>query len=434
VELDRVLVEPDCIGTAAHVTMLSRMPAPRLLSKADVRRVIDELVAIIRLARAGKFRIRLSDQDVHLAVERRLTAKLGDLGKKIHTGRSRNDQIALDLRLYAKEELLAMMEETAVLARSLVRFARQHVAVPMVGRTHMQKAMPSSVGLWASAHAESLLDDLVMIMTAYEINDQNPLGSAAGYGVPLPIDRGLVTKLLGFSRTTHNVLYAANARGKNESIVLQAAGQVMITLSRLAQDLILFSMPEFDYFALPPEYGTGSSIMPQKNNPDVLELVRARTARVLGDASAVLQIIQGAASGYNRDVQEVKQPFMEGLASTRSSVRILHPIIAGLRVNRKALEAGFSPEVFATDKVLEMVARGTPFRDAYREVKKSLPDLEAASPYAAIVAKDHEGATSGLNFDLLDRRIGEAVSFARDERKSFHRAVSSLLRVRYPVE
>ncbi len=433
VTLDQALVEADCLGSAAHVTMLSRMPVkPRIFSRAEAAKVIKELVEILRAGRRGKFSIRLADQDVHLAVERRLTAKLGDLGKKVHTGRSRNDQVALDLRLFAKGELLFLVEEAATLVDVLLKVARKHVAVPMVGRTHMQKAMPSSVGLWASAHAESLLDDLVLLLTAYDLNDQCPLGSAAGYGVPLPIDRDLVSRLLGFSRTAHNVLYAGNARGKIESVILQAAGQVMITLSRLSQDLILFTMPEFDYFALPPEYGTGSSIMPQKNNPDVLELLRARAAKVIGQGMTVLDIMKGAPSGYNRDIQEVKEPFMEGLAVTRASVRILAPMLAGMKVNRRALEAGFTPEVYAADRALELVGEGMPFRDAYQHVKTHLDELEGQDPYAAIAAKTHEGATAGLDFDRLAHRAKEARAFARDERRAYHGALGKLLGIKFP--
>lgn len=434
VQLDRVLVEADCLGSAAHVTMLSGLNLrPRLFTERDRRRVMAALVTIMRQAAAGRFRIELADQDVHLAVERRLTERLGALGKRIHTARSRNDQVAVDLRLYAREQLAAVIAEAAELAGALVRFGRAHAADPMVGRTHMQPAMPSSVGLWATAHAESLLDDLALLLNAYELNNQCPLGAAAGYGVPLPIDRQRVSDLLGFSRPIHNVLYAAGARGKIEAILLEAMGQAMLTLSRLAQDLVLFTMPEFRYFTLPEEYTTGSSIMPQKRNPDVLELVRARAARVLADAQAVREILRAAPSGYNRDVQETKEPFLSGFATTRASLAVMRAMVAGLRVNREALLAGFTPEVFATDYALELVGRGVAFRDAYHEVKKRLAELRQADPFAAIARKTHLGATAGLDFEGLQRRAAEAAGMIRDEQRACHRALSRLLGVPYPL-
>ncbi len=429
VQLDLSLVKADCLGTAAHVTMLSRMPVrPRIVSDADRKRVLVELGNIVRAWSKGQFKITLEDQDVHLAVERHLTKKLGDLGKKVHTGRSRNDQVAVDLRLFAKEELIGAIAEAAALSGELAAFARKHAADPMVGRTHMQPAMPSSVGLWASSYAENLLDDVSLLLAAYELNDQCPLGSAASYGVPLPIDRQLVSDLLGFSRPVHNVLYANNARGKLESVILAAMGQTMLTLSRLAQDLILFTMPEFGYFVLPAEFCTGSSIMPQKQNPDVLELIRAKAAKVLSGSACVAELIRAAPSGYNRDLQEAKGPFMKGLGMTRSSLRIMARLIAGTKVDRKALLAGFTPDVFATDRALELVAGGMPFRDAYHHVKGHLSELRAMDPYQAISRKTHLGAPAGLHFAALEKRIGEASSFAKDEKAAFDVAARRLLK------
>ena len=428
IELDQALVEADCLGTAAHVTMLSRMPLkPRLMSPAECRKVVRELAAIARQAKKGGFKITLADQDVHMAVERVLTRKLGDLGKKVHTGRSRNDQVAVDLRLYAKDQLLDAIGEAAAAAASLLAFAAKHAAVPMVGRTHLQKAMPASVGLWASAHAESLLDDIFVLIMAYELNDQCPLGSAASYGVPLPIDRALTSDLLGFSRPVHNVLYANNARGKVESVILAAMSQVMLTLSRLAQDLILFTMPEFGYFGLPAAFCTGSSIMPQKKNPDVLELLRARAAKVMAGYNAVAELLRGAPSGYNRDLQEAKGPFMKGIQMTRASLRIVARLVAGTTVNRKALLAAFTPDVFATDRALELVAGGMPFRDAYHHVKQHLAELQWADPLKAAAAKRHLGAPAGLDFAWMGRRVEEARRFAHEESRAFAQVKAKLL-------
>jgi argininosuccinate lyase len=428
VVLDLALVEADCLGSAAHVTMLSRMPIkPALFSKAEVKQVIAALADIVKAAAAGKFIITLEDQDVHLAVERTLTAKLGDLGKKIHTGRSRNDQVALDLRLYARGQLLDALDEVACLAEVLVRFGQAHADVPMVGRTHMQPGMPSSVGLWATAFAESLLDDAALLMQAYELNDKSPLGSAASYGVPLPIDRQLVSDLLGFSAPCHNVLYANNSRGKMESIILMAMSQVMLTLSRLAQDLMIFTMPEFAYFNLPAAFCTGSSIMPQKKNPDVLELVRAKATRVMSDTMASYDLVKGSPSGYNRDLQEAKELFMGGIGTTRSCVRIMAAMIAETTVNRDRLVGGFTPDVFATDRALELVASGMPFRDAYHHVKANLHELEACDPHQAIARKQHLGATAGLDFGHYTERIEAARTFVESELKEVHSARNRLL-------
>jgi argininosuccinate lyase len=426
--LDLALAEADCIGTAAHVTMLAALPLrPPLLSPAAARRVIRALKDILTEVRQGRFAITAADQDVHLTVERMLTQRLGDLGKRVHTARSRNDQVAVDLRLYAKEQLLCAMDEAIALAQALLAFARRHVSVPMVGRTHLQPAMPSSVGVWASAYAESLLDDLILFRAAYEVNDQCPLGSAAGYGVPLKIDRALTARLLGFRRPVHNVMHASNARGKCEAVILSALAQSMLTLSRLAEDLILYSMPEFGYFRLPAEYCTGSSIMPQKRNPDVLELVRAKSARVLAHAAAAAAIVSGLPGGYNRDLQEIKEPFVEAVRTTRACLRIVALLVRGLAVDRKALLAGFTPDVFATDRALELVAQGMPFRDAYDRVKTHLDELKAVDPRGAIARKTHLGAPAGLDLAGLSARLREAASFATRNRRAFQRAVARLL-------
>jgi argininosuccinate lyase len=433
--LDLELVEWDCIGTAAHVRMLARMGVtPPVLTRKDADAVVRELVAIMRAARAGGFAITEADQDVHLAVERRLTEKLGELGRRVHTGRSRNDQVAVDIRLHAREHLLGLIAETAALAEGLLRFARRHAGVPMVGRTHLQPAMPSSVGLWASGYAEALLDDLLLVEAAYAYNDRCPLGSAAGYGVPLPLDRKLTARLLGFGAPHHNVFYASNARGKLEAVVLGALGQVMLTLSRLAEDLILFSMPEFGYFVLPPELCTGSSIMPQKYNPDVLELVRAKTARVLGQGTAACGILKALPGGYNRDLQETKELYLDGLQTTRATVRIMNLLAGALRIQPDRLRAGFTPGVFATDRALELVAGGMPFRDAYQHVRSHLDELAAtADPDAAVAAKTHLGGTAGLDFKHLSRRVQAVRKDAGRRRRSSHAAFARLLGTAFPI-
>ena len=430
--LDRELVDADCIGTAAHVTMLQRLSVkPSLFSIKERDDVIAELVEIMRRGRKGQFKILASDQDVHLAVERTLTKKLGDVGKRIHTARSRNDQVAVDLRLYAKEELLGLLLDSVELSSVLLSFAKKHKMWPMVGRTHLQPAMPSTVGLWASAHAESLLDDISCLESAYQLNDRCPLGSAAGYGVPLAIDRELTSKLLNFAEPIHNVLYASNARGKCESVIVAALSQVMLSLSRLSEDMILYSMPEFAYFKLPAELCTGSSIMPQKKNPDVLELVRAKVARVLADSTAITGILKGLPGGYNRDLQEIKEPFMESMQTTRASVKIMIDMVKSLKADKKALHAAFTPEVFAADRALELVAEGASFRDSYNQVRDDLESLQVDDLGAAMLKRTHLGAGAGLDIDFLMKRSKEVGVKVKRTRVRYYAAISKLLGTKY---
>lgn len=431
--LDLSLAEYDCIGSAAHVTMLSKLKGgPDLFDAATRDQVLFELIETIRDIRAGTFVITKDDQDVHLAVERRLTEKLGDIGKRIHTGRSRNDQVAVDLRMYARAELLDLMQETVELALALLTFARRHEKLPMVGRTHLQPAMPSSVGLWGSGYAEALLDDLILVEAAYDYNDRCPLGSAAGYGVPLPIDRTLTARLLAFRAPHHNVLYASNARGKCEGVILAALSQVMLTLSRFAEDLILYTMPEFGYFQIPKAYCTGSSIMPQKHNPDVLELVRAKAGRVQGLSASAGIILKALPGGYNRDLQETKALLIEGLTTTRTTLRILAKLTEGLDVVPDALRAGFSSGVFATDKAIERVASGMPFREAYYEVRANLDTLSTADPDKAVAAKTHLGGSAGLDLRMLRARCMEQRRGVRSRKRKVNNAVQRLLGVSYP--
>ncbi len=433
VHTDLCLVDADCIGSAAHVTMLSEMPLRRrLFSLAQKNRIIAELVDIMRRAQRGAFKILIEDQDVHLAVERVLTERLGVVAKAVHTARSRNDQVAVDLRLYGKEQILGTILDAAGLGEALLKFAWKHRAMPMVGRTHMRPAMPSSVGLWASAYAEGLLDDIALLRAVYEINDQCPLGSAAGYGVPLPINRQKVSELLGFRCPVHNVLHASNARGKVESVILAALAQAMITISRLSQDLIIYSAPEFGYFKLPRSMCTGSSIMPQKNNPDILELARARVCSVLSSAWTVADIVKGLPGGYSRDLQETKEPFLAGLRLTRTTLRILTPLVSGIYADGNALRAGFGAEVFATDHALKLVADGVPFREAYARVKDQLGGLAEMDADEVLQSRKHLGGALGLDFVMLSRRMKEQRRFAGLELKRYHRAVSRLLKVSYP--
>jgi len=418
--LDLALAKWDCMGTAAHVTMLSEMKGLRrpIVTKAEAAKVRKALGEIAALSEKGGFRIRVDDQDVHMAVERMLTEKLGDLGKKIHTGRSRNDQVAVDVRLHMKDEILRAESETVALATALRAFGKKAGAIPLVGRTHLQPAMPSSVEMWATGHAEMILDQIENLEAAYRLADRNPLGSAAGYGVPLPLNRKRTTELLGFSSTIHNCFGASMARGECEASLLSALAQLMAVLSRLAEDMILFSMPEFAYFKLPREYCTGSSIMPQKFNPDVLELVRSKAAQTLGLQTAALSLLHAMPGGYNRDLQDCKWLYMKGLDITRTTLRILAKVVNGMKVDAAKCRAAFTPGVFATDVALRKVASGTPWRDAYHEVRDQFAALydgkpaEVATidPDDAVAAKTHEGTTGGIDHEHYARREKAALA------------------------
>ena len=436
--LDLNLAVWDCMGTAAHVTMLSEMKGLKrpIVTKGEAATVRKELGKIAALAEKGKFVIRVDDQDVHMAVERMLTEKLGDLGKKIHTGRSRNDQVAVDVRLHMKDEILRTEAESVALAVELRAFGARHASIPLVGRTHLQPAMPSSVEMWATGHAEMILDQLENLEAAYRLADANPLGSAAGYGVPLPLDRQRTTRLLAFSRPIHNCFGASMARGECEAALLSALAQLMAVLSRVAEDLILFSMPEFAYFKLPREYCTGSSIMPQKFNPDVLELMRSKAAQVLGLQTASLSLLHAMPGGYNRDLQDCKWLYMKGLSITRQTLRILDKVVAGTTVDPDRCRKAFTPGVFATDVALKMVAAGTPWRDAYHAVRDQFAALYEGKPAEvaqmdpdeAIAAKTHEGTTGGIDHDLYVKREAAALKSISDRLGALLAAKKALFR------
>ena len=426
--LDLALAKWDCMGTAAHVTMLSEMKGLRrpVVTKAEAAKVRRELGRIAKLAEDGGFRIRTEDQDVHMAVERMLTERLGDLGKKVHTGRSRNDQVAVDVRLHMKDAILSAETEVCDLAAALCRFGSKSGDIPLVGRTHLQPAMPSTVRMWATGHAEMILDQVENLEAAYRLADLNPLGSAAGYGVPLPLDRSRTTELLGFSRTLHNCFGASMARGECEASLLSALAQLMCVMSRLAEDMILFSMPEFGYFRLPRAYCTGSSIMPQKFNPDVLELVRGKTAQVIGWQTAAMTLLHAMPGGYNRDLQDAKLLYMRGLDTTRTTLRILAKVVDGLEVDPAACRAAFTPGVFATDVALRKVAEGVPWRDAYHDVRDQFAALydgkpaEVANldPDEQVALKRHEGTCLGIDMKMYARRIRDIGGSARSRQKA----------------
>jgi len=421
--LDRRLINSDCVASIAHATMLNSIG---ILSNKEFQGLRRELRHIIELNKRGDFTIEPAEEDCHTAIENHLTTVLGEAGKKIHTGRSRNDQIIAAIRLYSRSFLLDFQRDSLNLAQALLDFAGENTSMPMPGRTHMQLAMPSSVGLWAGAFIEEILDDLSLIAAVYDLNNMSPLGSAASYGVALPIDRQQVAEALGFKKVQNNVLYVNNSRGKIEAVILDAVEKVMLTLSKIAQDIIFFSMPEFGYFTLPDDICRGSSIMPQKKNPDILELVRARAASVSAMCLQIKSIIRALPSGYNADFQETKPAFIRGVDTALSCVRVMGLTVSKQQVNEEKLIAGFLPEIFATDRVVELVGRGIPFRDAYRQVAAELHKIEDKDPYEAIRQKVHAGATGNLGLEMSAGRVREFGARLQEESKSVEQKISLL--------
>ncbi len=366
-ELDLELVEYDCLASIAHARMLKKIG---ILSAVESRKLAAELGKIIALRREKKFRIRIEDEDCHTAIENHLTRKLGTAGKKIHTGRSRNDQVLTAIRLYSKDRLNQTGAALQNLTGTLSRISRRYGNAPVPGYTHSRKAMPFTVGKYFAAFGEAFKDDLRLLGCVSRLTDQNPLGSAAGFGTTLRLDRALTTKLLGFRKTQENELYAQNSRGKFESIILFSLSQVMLDLQRLATDLVLFSMEEFGFFRLPDEFCTGSSIMPQKKNPDVLEIARANFAVVHSGYLQVVEMIKGLPSGYHRDLQLTKEPLIRGFKKTLETVEIMNLVLENLEVDEDMCRRACTEEIYAADKALEMVKKGAAFRDAYRAVAR----------------------------------------------------------------
>ena len=367
--LDRKLVKYDCIASIAHAKMLAKIG---VLQSDETEKLECVLREIVGLAEQGKFEISPEQEDCHTAIENYLTEKLGDLGKKIHTARSRNDQVVTALRLLYKDELQRCERLVGELKTAISGFAEKFGQVVFPGYTHTRKAMPSSISLWATAFMDSLEDDGKILQAVVDLIDQSPLGTGAGYGVPLEIDRELTAELLGFKRVQKNPLYVQNSRGKFESAILFALNQIMYDLNKMASDLILFSLPDFGYFDLPDELCTGSSIMPQKKNPDVLELIRANYQVTVSYEFQVKQLNANLISGYHRDLQLTKKPVLQGFEIAKSSLEMLKLIFQNLQVNEEACGQAMTEEIYATEKVYQLVKQGVPFRDAYKKVSREL--------------------------------------------------------------
>jgi argininosuccinate lyase len=367
--LDMELLTYDIKASKAHARMLAKMG---YLSKAELKKLLQGLDEISSLHSAGKFRIRMEDEDSHTAIENHLIKKFGDVGKKIHTARSRNDQSMTALRLLMKDKGKAVQKQVVGLQKELGSLAKKNKGVAMPGYTHMRKAMPSSVDMLSLAYKDMLQDNLQLLQSTLSLIDSNPLGSAAGYGVPLKIDRKMTAKELGFAQVQENPIHCANSRGIYESMVVYSLYCIMASLNKIATDLIIFTMPEFGFFRLPEEVCTGSSIMPQKRNPDVLELVRANAHLIHGNLVKIDDMVLNLPSGYNRDFQLTKEPLLQSLKITHDSLSVMSRVISGLETDKRKLKAAMSDELYATEKAYKLVEKGMPFREAYKKVAEHI--------------------------------------------------------------
>ena len=364
-EMDLYLAPYDILGSIAHITMLESIG---LLTRDELDTLTAELRRIYAVAEAGEFAIEEGIEDVHSQVELMLTRKLGDIGKKIHSGRSRNDQVLVDLKLFIRSELQQIVELTDHLFTTLIAQSEKYKEVLMPGYTHLQVAMPSSFGLWFGAYAESLVDDLTVLLAAYKVSNRNPLGSAAGYGSSFPLNRSLTTQLLGFDSMNYNVVYAQMGRGKTERIVASALASIAATLAKLAFDACLFNSQNFGFIKLPDAYTTGSSIMPHKKNPDVFELTRAKCNKIQALPYQITLIANNLPSGYFRDLQIIKEVFLPSFDELKDCLRMVEQMMSRITVNDHILDDKRYDPIFSVEEVNRLTLEGTPFRDAYKQV------------------------------------------------------------------
>ena len=390
-EMDMYLAEADVLGSLAHIRMLEEIG---LLTAAELRTLTAELQNIYAQIRRGEFVIEEGIEDVHSQIELQLTRRLGDVGKKIHSGRSRNDQVLVDLKLFTRRQLKFVCEDMKALFEELQRQSESYRDVLMPGYTHLQVAMPSSFGLWFGAYAEALTDDLLLLQAAYKMCNRNPLGSAAGYGSSFPLHRQTTTQLLGFDSMDYNVVYAQMGRGKTERNVAFALAGVAGTLAKLAFDACLFNSQNFGFLRLPKECTTGSSIMPHKKNPDVFELTRARCNKLQALPTQITLIMNNLPSGYFRDLQIIKEVFLPAFEELRDCLRMTTYIVGRIEVNKKILDDERYDLMFSVEEVNRLAAEGMPFRDAYKKVGL---DIEAGTfrPHKE-VQHTHEGSIGNL--------------------------------------
>ena len=410
-ELDLYLARYDVLGSMAHITMLESIG---LLGKDELPVLLEELRRIHADIEAGRFIIEEDVEDVHSQVELLLTRKLGDMGKKIHSGRSRNDQVLVDLKLFTRAQLQDIAEEVRVLFEELQAQSERYKGVLMPGYTHLQVAMPSSFGLWFGAYAESLVDDLLFLQAAYKMTNRNPLGSAAGYGSSFPLNRTLTTALLGFDSMNYNVVYAQMGRGKMERNVAFALAGIAGTLSKLAFDACLFNSQNFGFVKLPDNCTTGSSIMPHKKNPDVFELTRAKCNKIQALPQQIILIMNNLPCGYFRDLQIIKEVFLPAFEELKDSLRMAAYIINKIQVNEHILDDPKYDNMFSVEEVNRLATGGMPFRDAYKKVGL---DIEAGNfTPDKRVHHTHEGSIGNLCNDKIHElmeQVWSGFNFAR---------------------
>lgn len=403
-ELDLYLAPYDILGSMAHVKMLESVG---LIEKKELPVLLEALKKLYKKSAAKNFVIEDGVEDVHSQVEFLLTQELGDLGKKIHSGRSRNDQVLLDLKLFTRDAIKEIVLATEKLVDVLLAKSEENKDVLMPGYTHLQVAMPSSFGLWFGAYAESLTDDLELLRSAYDIANQNPLGSAAGYGSSFPLNRQMTTDLLGFRNMNYNVVYAQMGRGKVEKIVSFALANIASTLSKLAFDVCLFNSQNFNFVKLPPEFTTGSSIMPHKKNPDVFELIRGKCNKLQGVPSQVSNVINNLPSGYFRDLQVVKEVFLPMFEELNDCVSITALALDKIEVKENILDDNRYDYLFSVEEVNRLVLEGIPFREAYKIVGEKIEKGEYIPEKK--VKHTHEGSIGNLCIDKILHKKSETV-------------------------
>ena len=395
-EMDLYLAKYDVLGSMAHITMLESIG---LLETEELPQLLAELKNIYQLCEQGEFVIEDDVEDVHSQVEMLLTRKLGDMGKKIHSGRSRNDQVLVDLKLFTRHELMEIAHEVKSLFDELIQKSNQYKDVLMPGYTHLQIAMPSSFGLWFGAYAESLTDDMLFLQAAYKMTNRNPLGSAAGYGSSFPLNRTMTTQLLGFYSMDYNVVYAQMGRGKMERNVGFAIATIAGTIAKMAFDACLFNSQNFSFVKLPKECTTGSSIMPHKKNPDVFELIRAKCNKLQSLPQQVTLIMNNLPVGYFRDLQIIKEVFLPAFDELKDCLQMAAYIINKIEVNEHILDNPMYDPMFSVEEVNRLAANGMPFRDAYKKVGL---DIEAGTFKASHdIHHTHEGSIGNLCNDKI---------------------------------